>query len=115
LAVGVGAPKQEIWIARHRHRMPRVTRFLAIGATIDFEAGTVKRAPKWMSRAGIEWLYRLMSEPRRLYRRYLIEGPPFFWLLLKQRLGLYRDPFRFGDGTDQGVRRADVSVSRRDS
>src|ERR1700690_3535542 len=92
LVVGVGAPKQEIWIARHRNRMPAVKWFMAMGATIDFEAGTLKRAPRWMSQSGLEWLYRLSQEPRRLSRRYLIECPPFFWLLAKQYLGIYRDP-----------------------
>lgn len=93
LVVGVGAPKQEKWIARHRSRLPQVRQFLALGATIDFEAGSLKRAPAWMGRVGLEWLYRLLQEPRRLWRRYLIEGPPFFWLLLRQRLGRYEDPF----------------------
>ncbi len=88
LAVGVGAPKQEKWIMRHKQRMPGVRIYMAIGATIDFEAGNVPRAPKWMSRVGLEWLYRLLREPRRLWRRYLIENPPFLWLVLKQRLGL---------------------------
>lgn len=93
LAVGVGAPKQEKWIARHRERLPNVQRYLAVGATIDFEAGKVRRAPVWMSEVGLEWLFRLAQEPRRLSKRYLIEGPPFFWLLLMQKLGRYRDPF----------------------
>ncbi len=94
LVVGVGAPKQEKWIARHRDRLRGVTRFLSVGATIDFEAGAVSRAPAWMSRVGLEWLYRLAQEPRRLWRRYLVEGPPFFWLLLRQGIGRYEDPFR---------------------
>ena len=87
LAVGVGAPKQEKWIMRHKNRMPGVRIFMAIGATIDFEAGNVPRAPKWMSRVGLEWLYRLLREPKRLWRRYLVENPPFLWLVLKQRMG----------------------------
>lgn len=96
LAVGLGAPKQEKWIAEYRSRLPAVKHFLAIGATIDFEAGTLKRAPRWMGDTGLEWLFRLIQEPKRLSRRYLIEGPPFFWLLLQQRLGRYRDPHRAG-------------------
>jgi exopolysaccharide biosynthesis WecB/TagA/CpsF family protein len=94
LAVGVGAPKQEKWIAKHRSQMPKVTRYLAVGATIDFEAGALRRAPRWMSDNGLEWFFRLSMEPRRLYRRYLIEGPPFFWLVLRQKLGYYQDPTR---------------------
>jgi len=66
---------------------------MAIGATIDFEAGTLKRAPKWMSQIGLESLYRLSCEPRRLWKRYLVEDPAIFWLLLKQKLNLYVNPF----------------------
>jgi N-acetylglucosaminyldiphosphoundecaprenol N-acetyl-beta-D-mannosaminyltransferase len=93
LAVGVGCPKQEKWIARHRARMPAVRIFLCIGATIDFEAGIVRRAPRWMSDIGLEWLFRLLMDPRRLLKRYLVHDLPFFWLLLKQRFGWYQSPF----------------------
>ena len=92
LAVGDGAPKQEKWICKYKDRMPNVRIFLAIGATIDFEAGNVSRAPKWMSDTGLEWLYRLVMEPNRLWRRYLLEDPLFFWLVLKQKLNLYAAP-----------------------
>lgn len=92
LAVGVGAPKQEKWIAKYRQQLPNIKIFLAIGATIDFEAGNVKRAPKWMSEVGLEWLYRLLSEPTRLWKRYLIDDTHFFWLVLKQKLNLYKVP-----------------------
>ncbi len=94
LAVGVGCPKQEKWLDRYRARMPGVRIFMCIGATIDFEAGSVRRAPGWMSDAGLEWLFRMWADPRRLVRRYLIDDLPFFWLLLKQRFGLYKSPFR---------------------
>ncbi|MDJ0681891.1 MAG: WecB/TagA/CpsF family glycosyltransferase [Xenococcaceae cyanobacterium MO_167.B52] len=86
LAVGLGAPKQEKWIHEHKNKLKNVTVFLAIGATIEFEAGYRKRSPKWMSEVGLEWLYRLISEPKRLSKRYLIESLPFFWLLLQQKL-----------------------------
>lgn len=92
LAVGVGAPKQEKWIQKYRDQLPYVKIYLAIGATIDFESGRIQRAPKWMSRLGIEWLFRLCCEPKRLWKRYLVEDLPFFWLLLQQKLGLYRAP-----------------------
>lgn len=85
LAVGVGAPKQEKWIVKHKDKMPGVKIFLAIGATIDFEAGVKPRSPKWMSIMGIEWIHRLASEPKRLWRRYLLEDMPFLWLILKQK------------------------------
>jgi exopolysaccharide biosynthesis WecB/TagA/CpsF family protein len=93
LVLGLGAPKQELWLEKYRHQMPVVHSFMAFGATLDFVAGTVKRAPKWMSRWGVEWLHRLLQEPRRLWRRYLVRDIGFFWLVLKQRLGLYRSPF----------------------
>ncbi len=97
VAVGVGAPKQEKWICRNRHRLPGVRIFMAIGATIDFESGTVRRAPRWMSRFGVEWIYRMLQEPNRLARRYLVEDSPFFFLLLKQSFGAYKNPWRQED------------------
>jgi len=92
LAVGLGAPKQEKFIYKYRHRFTNIQIFLAIGATIDFEAGNVNRAPKWMSNMGIEWLYRLVSEPRRLWRRYVLEDSGFFLLFMSQLMNLYSDP-----------------------
>ena len=93
LAVGVGSPKQEKFIYRYRQQFKQIDIFLAIGATIDFEAGNVNRAPKWISELGLEWLYRLLSEPKRLWKRYLVEGPAFFWYILLQALNLYVEPF----------------------
>jgi exopolysaccharide biosynthesis WecB/TagA/CpsF family protein len=90
LAVGVGAPKQEKWIMQWRQQMPAVRVFMGIGATIDFEAGNIPRAPVWMNRVGLEWAFRLLREPKRLWRRYMVDDLPFFWLLLKQKLGLRR-------------------------
>jgi N-acetylglucosaminyldiphosphoundecaprenol N-acetyl-beta-D-mannosaminyltransferase len=69
LLVGLGAPKQELWVHAHRESIAAPVA-LCIGATIDFLAGERKRAPTWMRRCGVEWLYRLLSEPRRLGRRY---------------------------------------------
>ncbi len=86
LAVGLGAPKQEKWIYEYKNQLPNITTFLAIGATIEFEAGHRQRAPKWMSRAGLEWLFRFLLEPKRLWRRYLIEDLPFLWLILREKL-----------------------------
>ena len=90
LAMGLGTPKQEKWIDRHKNLLPKIKIFLAIGATINFEAGIIKRAPKWMSKAGLEWLHRLVLEPRRLWKRYLLEAPLLFWLILKQKFNCYR-------------------------
>lgn len=89
LAIGVGAPKQEKWIYEYKNKLPNIKIFLAIGATIDFEAGNIKRSPKWMSALGLEWLYRLSSDPKRLWKRYLVESLPFFWLILQQKISLY--------------------------
>lgn len=86
LAVGLGAPKQEKWIAKYRHQLPNIKIFLAIGATIDFEAGEKARSPQWMSQVGLEWMHRLASEPQRLWKRYLIESLPFFALVLQYKL-----------------------------
>ena len=91
LFVGVGAPKQEIWIIKHRHLMPKVKVFMGVGATIDYEAGAVKRSPPWMSRVGLEWLHRLVTQPGRYWRRYL-RNMEYFWLLLLDVLGRYKSP-----------------------
>ena len=85
LAVGVGAPKQEKWIFKYKPYLPNIKIFLSIGATIDFEAGCLSRSPKWVSAMGIEWLYRLAMEPRRLWKRYLVDDLPFLFLILKQK------------------------------
>lgn len=90
LAVGVGAPKQEKWIGKYRSSLTEISTFFAIGATIDFEAGKVRRAPSWMSSAGLEWLYRLILEPGRLWKRYLVEDLGFFRLILQQKFNLNR-------------------------
>lgn len=90
LAVGVGAPKQEKWIAQYRSSLSAISTFFAIGATIDFEAGNLKRSPAWMSTAGLEWLYRLVSEPGRLWKRYLVEDLIFFLLIWQQKFNLYQ-------------------------
>lgn len=75
LFVGLGCPKQELWMHSHRGRIPAV--MLGVGAALDFHAGTVSRAPLWMQRNGLEWLHRLLSEPRRLWKRYLITNTLF--------------------------------------
>lgn len=93
LVVGVGAPKQEKWIYKYKDRLRNIKIFLAIGATIDFEAGNIKRAPKIFQKLAIEWLYRLIKEPRRLWRRYIVEDLPFFYFILKQKLGKYKNPY----------------------
>jgi exopolysaccharide biosynthesis WecB/TagA/CpsF family protein len=91
LIVGLGAPKQEIWIDRYRGAMPNVRIFMGVGATIDYEADAVPRAPRWMTRNGLEWLYRITTEPKRYWRRYL-RDMEFFWLVAMDGLGRYRPP-----------------------
>jgi exopolysaccharide biosynthesis WecB/TagA/CpsF family protein len=91
--VGVGAPKQEKWIMKWKHLMPGVKVWMALGATIDFEAGNVKRAPKIFQKFAMEWLYRFLMEPKRLFKRYFVDDMKFFWYFGKQLLGIYKDPF----------------------
>ena len=91
--VGVGAPKQEKWIMKWKHLMPGVKVWMALGATIDFEAGNVKRAPKIYQKMAMEWLYRFTREPKRLFHRYFVDDMKFFWYFGKQLLGIYKDPF----------------------
>lgn len=91
--VGVGAPKQEKWIMTHKDKMPEVKVWMALGATIDFEAGNIKRAPKIWQKLYLEWFYRFLQEPKRMYRRYFVDDPIFFWYFMKQLLGLYKNPF----------------------
>lgn len=93
LILGLGAPKQEKWISKHRCEMPGVKIFMCIGAAIDFAANPSIRAPYWIRQICMEWLFRLLREPKRLWRRYLIECPPFFYLILLQKLNLYQDPY----------------------
>ena len=80
--VGLGAPKQEIWIHAHRQQFAQGL-FLGVGAAIDFCAGHIKRAPLWMQNLGIEWVYRLVQEPRRLAKRYA-KDTFVVWIILRQ-------------------------------
>lgn len=79
--VGLGCPKQEQWIAHCKPFLPPAI-YLAVGAAFDFHAGTVKRAPIWMQQSSLEWLYRLIREPRRLFKRYLRYNTLFLYYLL---------------------------------
>lgn len=82
LAVGLGAPKQEKFIYKYKEKL-KVPVSLAIGASIDFEAESIKRAPVWMQKSGLEWFYRLIKEPKRMYKRYLIDDMKFFKIAIK--------------------------------
>lgn len=88
LFVGLGCPKQESWMAQHRGRVAAV--MIGVGAAFDYHAGTIQRAPLWMQKSGLEWLHRLASEPRRLWRRYLVTNSIFIVQAAKQLLGRSR-------------------------
>jgi N-acetylglucosaminyldiphosphoundecaprenol N-acetyl-beta-D-mannosaminyltransferase len=82
LFVGLGCPKQERWMADHRDALSCV--MLGVGAAFDFNAGAKAQAPSWLQNAGFEWLFRLCSEPRRLWRRYLYHNPRFLFHFARQ-------------------------------
>lgn len=94
LLVGVGAPKQEKWIMKYREKLPNVDIFMALGATIDFEAGTLKRAPTSWQKCGMEWFYRCLKDPNRLFKRYFIDDIQFFFYFIQQLLHIYKNPFK---------------------
>ncbi len=77
--IGLGAPKQEKWMQAHKGRIKGV--MMGVGAGFDFHAGTIKRAPKWIQKVGLEWLYRLFQDPGRLIKRYLVTNIKFLWYL----------------------------------
>jgi N-acetylglucosaminyldiphosphoundecaprenol N-acetyl-beta-D-mannosaminyltransferase len=86
--VGIGCPKQEKWMAAHKERVPVV--MLGVGAAFDFHTGRVRQAPRWMQTAGLEWVFRLAMDPRRLWKRYAKHNPRFVGLLTLQLLGIRR-------------------------
>jgi len=85
LWVGLGAPKQEIWMAEHADKI-KGTVMLGVGAAFNFQAGTLKRAPVWMQKAGLEWLYRLIKEPKRLFKRYAVGNILFLYYLIQESI-----------------------------
>jgi N-acetylglucosaminyldiphosphoundecaprenol N-acetyl-beta-D-mannosaminyltransferase len=85
LFVALGAPKQELWMLRHRDELP-TTLMIGVGAAFDIEAGRFRRSPDWATRLGLEWLVRLAQEPRRLWRRYLVDDPWILWWAFSTRL-----------------------------
>jgi len=90
LWVGMTAPKQEKWIYQNKDKLD-VPLMGAIGAVFDFYAGTIKRSPNWACKMGLEWLPRLVREPRRLFRRNFISSPLFLLMVFKRKLGLIKD------------------------
>jgi N-acetylglucosaminyldiphosphoundecaprenol N-acetyl-beta-D-mannosaminyltransferase len=86
LFIGLNTPKQDFWMAGHRNRVASV--MIGVGAAFDFLAGSKPQAPRWMMRIGFEWLFRLVTEPKRLWKRYLKHNPRFIALFGLQLLGL---------------------------
>lgn len=80
--VGLGCPRQELWMHAHRDRIHAV--MIGVGAAFDFHAGVIRRAPRWMRTHGLEWLHRLISEPRRLWHRYLVTNSAFIFGAARQ-------------------------------
>jgi exopolysaccharide biosynthesis WecB/TagA/CpsF family protein len=95
LFVGLGCPRQEVWLYENRGRLNMP--LIAVGAAFDYHAKRLPQAPSWMQDRGLEWLYRLWREPRRLWRRYVLLNPLFLWLLALQYVSL-----RLRRGIDSG-------------
>lgn len=87
--VGLSTPKQEKWMSAHLGRL-NAAAMIGVGAAFDFHAGLKRQAPRWMQKRGLEWFFRLVSEPRRLGKRYLINNPSFVFLITLQELGFRR-------------------------
>jgi len=87
--VGLGSPKQDVWMAQYRRAL-KPPLLIGVGAAFDFFTGRQKQAPRWMQRSGLEWLFRLVSQPRRLWRRYLIYNPKFIFYITLQLTRLRR-------------------------
>lgn len=80
--VGLGAPKQENWMHAHKEKVGGV--MIGVGAGFDYHAGNIKRAPVWMQRLSLEWLYRLLQDPKRLFKRYLVTNTRYLWLIRRE-------------------------------
>ena len=86
LILGMGVPRQELWAARNKNLLKKVRIIIAGGAILDFTAGKVKRAPLWLRKIRLEWLYRLYLEPKRLWKRYIIGNMVFFYYIFKYKI-----------------------------
>lgn len=101
LLVGLGTPLQEEWIHTYKHEIDARV-FLAIGGCLDFFTGTVYRGPRWVTDNGLEWLARLLTEPRRLWRRYLIGNPLFFYRIFRAKWRQRWQQNRFATSVEKG-------------
>ncbi len=81
--VGLGSPKQDLWMAAYKPVLPVL--MIGVGAAFDFLSGRSRQAPRWMRQSGLEWLFRLLQEPERLWRRYLLYNPRFVWAVIHER------------------------------
>ena len=90
--VGLGAPKQEIWMAEHKNKVQAI--MIGVGAAFDFEAGVVKRAPKWMQEMYLEWLHRILQDPKRLIPRYVSTNAAFLWNVYKEGKQIHKDQMK---------------------
>lgn len=97
--LGLGCPRQEVWAYEYRNLLN--IPILAVGAAFDFHAGTLSQAPQTMQDMGLEWLYRLVHEPKRLWRRYVILNPLYLWHIFLQDLGLRKFVPRMPDGSER--------------
>ena len=100
--VGLGCPRQEVWAYEHLNKLPMP--MLAVGAAFDFHAGNKAQAPAWMQKRGLEWLFRLSKEPRRLWKRYLLLNPAYLTLVLLQQLKVYRIKVEAGRPPETDIR-----------
>jgi len=97
--LGLGCPRQETWAYEYRNLLN--IPILAVGAAFDFHAGTLPQAPKWMQNVGLEWLFRLTQEPKRLWQRYAVLNPLYVWHVLQQYLGLKKFAPTLPDGKEK--------------
>ena len=100
--VGLGTPKQDYWVWRHRPLL-RAPALIAVGAAFDFHAGLARQAPRWIQRSGLEWVYRMAHEPRRLALRYLVNNPRFALLIAAQLTGLRSYRIEYSQRSDDAV------------
>ena len=97
--LGLGCPRQETWAYEYRNLLG--IPILAVGAAFDFHAGTLPQAPKWMQDAGLEWFFRLIQEPKRLWQRYAILNPLYLWNVFQQYLGLRKFAPKMPNGDEK--------------
>ncbi|MGK7397950.1 MAG: WecB/TagA/CpsF family glycosyltransferase [Candidatus Cyclobacteriaceae bacterium M3_2C_046] len=90
ILVGRGCPKQELWIAKQKHRINGV--MMGVGAAFSFHSGMIPQAPDWMQNNGLEWLFRLLKEPRRLLKRYVVTNSIFLFLVIKEIIRIFISP-----------------------